>query len=87
MNSMNVPSKRSTFERKLDKLILALFSTLFTMCVIGAIGRLSFFRSIFLVCCIFSDSCPLPTSGAFKFKCPNFLHNFFAIKWCFRCCF
>ncbi|KAJ1687104.1 hypothetical protein LUZ63_018494 [Rhynchospora breviuscula] len=38
MNSMNVPSKRSTFERKLDKLILALFSTLFTMCVIGAIG-------------------------------------------------
>lgn len=47
MNSMNVPSKRSTFEKKLDKLILALFSTLFTMCVIGAIGRLSFFRSIF----------------------------------------
>lgn len=47
MNSMNVPSKRSTFERKLDKLILALFSTLFTMCVIGAIGRLSLFHSIF----------------------------------------
>lgn len=38
MNSMNVPSKRSTLERKLDKLILALFCTLFTMCLIGAIG-------------------------------------------------
>uniref|UniRef100_N1QPZ3 Phospholipid-transporting ATPase 3 n=1 Tax=Aegilops tauschii TaxID=37682 RepID=N1QPZ3_AEGTA len=40
MNSMNVPSKRSTLEKKLDKLILALFATLFTMCVIGAIGRM-----------------------------------------------
>uniref|UniRef100_A0A2P2LHY8 Phospholipid-transporting ATPase n=1 Tax=Rhizophora mucronata TaxID=61149 RepID=A0A2P2LHY8_RHIMU len=38
MNSMNVPSKRSTLERKLDKLILILFGTLFFMCVIGAIG-------------------------------------------------
>ncbi|XP_011034150.1 PREDICTED: phospholipid-transporting ATPase 3 [Populus euphratica] len=38
MNSMNVPSKRSTLERKLDKLILALFGTLFIMCLIGAIG-------------------------------------------------
>ncbi|GLT86354.1 hypothetical protein SLE2022_044990 [Rubroshorea leprosula] len=38
MNSMNVPSKRSTLERKLDKLILILFGTLFTMCLIGAIG-------------------------------------------------
>ncbi|KAJ6323717.1 hypothetical protein OIU76_011083 [Salix suchowensis] len=38
MNSMNVPSKRSTLERKLDKLILALFATLFIMCLIGAIG-------------------------------------------------
>ncbi|KAM7269267.1 hypothetical protein ACFE04_024764 [Oxalis oulophora] len=38
MNAMNVPSKRSTLERKLDKLILALFGTLFTMCCIGAIG-------------------------------------------------
>ncbi|TVU31027.1 hypothetical protein EJB05_22691 [Eragrostis curvula] len=38
MNSMNVPSKRSTLEKKLDKLILALFATLFMMCVIGAIG-------------------------------------------------
>ncbi|XVE75160.1 hypothetical protein DITRI_Ditri12bG0073100 [Diplodiscus trichospermus] len=38
MNSMNVPSKRSTLERKLDKLILTLFCTLFTMCLIGAIG-------------------------------------------------
>jgi hypothetical protein len=73
MNSMNVPSKRSTFERKLDKLILALFSTLFTMCVIGAIGRLSLFRSIFWFVSFCSNSCPLPTSGALRFKCPNFL--------------
>lgn len=39
MNAMNVPSKRSTLERKLDKLILTLFGTLFVMCLIGAIGR------------------------------------------------
>ncbi|KAH7515836.1 hypothetical protein FEM48_Zijuj10G0068500 [Ziziphus jujuba var. spinosa] len=38
MNTMNVPSKRSTLERKLDKLILTLFATLFAMCLIGAIG-------------------------------------------------
>ncbi|KAI3901768.1 hypothetical protein MKW98_013883 [Papaver atlanticum] len=38
MNSMNVPSKRSTLERKLDKLILTLFGALFCMCFIGAIG-------------------------------------------------
>ncbi|KAK9277681.1 hypothetical protein L1049_007228 [Liquidambar formosana] len=38
MNAMNVPSKRSTLERKLDKLILALFGGLFIMCLIGAIG-------------------------------------------------
>ncbi|XP_010255676.1 PREDICTED: phospholipid-transporting ATPase 3-like [Nelumbo nucifera] len=38
MNAMNVPSKRSTLERKLDKLILALFGGLFFMCLIGAIG-------------------------------------------------
>ncbi|KAI3954059.1 hypothetical protein MKW98_017883 [Papaver atlanticum] len=38
MNTMNVPSKRSTLERKLDKLILALFLFLFLMCVIGGIG-------------------------------------------------
>ncbi|KAI0516379.1 hypothetical protein KFK09_009052 [Dendrobium nobile] len=38
MNSMNVPSKRSTLERKLDKLILALFGGLFFMCLVGAIG-------------------------------------------------
>ncbi|WOL18362.1 phospholipid-transporting ATPase 3-like [Canna indica] len=38
MNSMSVPSKRSTLERKLDKLILALFCGLFLMCLIGAIG-------------------------------------------------
>ena len=39
MNSMNVPSKRSTLERKLDRLILTLFVVLFCMCLIGAIGR------------------------------------------------
>ncbi|KAJ9697349.1 hypothetical protein PVL29_009246 [Vitis rotundifolia] len=38
MNAMNVPSKRSTLERKLDKLILALFGGLFLMCLIGAIA-------------------------------------------------
>ncbi|XP_074274505.1 phospholipid-transporting ATPase 3-like [Silene latifolia] len=38
MNTMNVPSKRSTLERKLDMLILALFATLFMMCLIGSIG-------------------------------------------------
>lgn len=38
MNSMNVPSKRSTLERTLDKLILILFGVLFVMCIIGAIG-------------------------------------------------
>ncbi|CAN6483615.1 unnamed protein product [Victoria cruziana] len=38
MNTMNVPSKRSTLERKLDKLILTLFGALFSMCLIGAIG-------------------------------------------------
>ncbi|XP_039003611.1 phospholipid-transporting ATPase 3-like isoform X2 [Hibiscus syriacus] len=38
MNSMNVPSKRSTLERRLDKLILALFCTLFSMCLLGAMG-------------------------------------------------
>lgn len=38
MNAMNVPSKRSTLERRLDKLILMLFSVLFIMCLIGAIG-------------------------------------------------
>ena len=39
MNAMNVPSKRSTLEKKLDKLILTLFATLFMMCFIGAVGR------------------------------------------------
>ncbi|KAF6157302.1 hypothetical protein GIB67_004240 [Kingdonia uniflora] len=38
MNAMSVPSKRSTMEKKLDKLILTLFSILFLMCLIGAIG-------------------------------------------------
>ncbi|XP_051148424.1 phospholipid-transporting ATPase 3-like isoform X2 [Andrographis paniculata] len=38
MNSMKIPSKRSTLEKKLDKLILALFTVLFSMCLLGAIG-------------------------------------------------
>ncbi|CAM8938245.1 unnamed protein product [Rhodiola kirilowii] len=38
MNAMSVPSKRSTLERKLDKLILTIFCVLFTMCLLGAIG-------------------------------------------------
>ncbi|XP_019421458.1 PREDICTED: phospholipid-transporting ATPase 3-like [Lupinus angustifolius] len=42
MNAMNVPSKRSTLERKLDKLILILFATLFMMCFIGAVGSAIF---------------------------------------------
>lgn len=40
MNSMDVPSKRSTLELKLDMLILLLFGILFSICFIGAIGRL-----------------------------------------------
>lgn len=43
MNSMIVPSKRSTLEKKLDKLILIIFVGLFFMCLIGAIGRYTFF--------------------------------------------
>ncbi|KAJ4711220.1 Phospholipid-transporting ATPase [Melia azedarach] len=42
MNSMNIPSKRSTLERKLDRLILALFATLTVMCLIGATGSAIF---------------------------------------------
>ncbi|CAH9146659.1 unnamed protein product [Cuscuta epithymum] len=38
MNAMKIPSKRSTLEKKLDKLILTLFSVLFCMCFLGAIG-------------------------------------------------
>ncbi|PIM99982.1 P-type ATPase [Handroanthus impetiginosus] len=38
MNSMKIPSKRSTLEKKLDKLILTLFCVLFCMCLLGAIG-------------------------------------------------
>jgi phospholipid-transporting ATPase len=40
MNSMDVPSKRSTLELKLDLLISLLFCILFSICFIGAIGRL-----------------------------------------------
>ncbi|VVA90796.1 unnamed protein product [Arabis nemorensis] len=38
MNAMNAPSKRSTLEKKLDKLIITIFCVLVTMCLIGAIG-------------------------------------------------
>ncbi|GBG85508.1 hypothetical protein CBR_g40147 [Chara braunii] len=42
MNTMDVPSKRSTLERRLDRLILVLFCVLFGICFIGAIGSASF---------------------------------------------
>ncbi|XP_027096446.2 phospholipid-transporting ATPase 3 isoform X1 [Coffea arabica] len=38
MNAMKIPSKRSTLEKKLDKLILTLFCVLFCMCLLGAVG-------------------------------------------------
>ncbi|CAN4116247.1 unnamed protein product [Withania somnifera] len=38
MNAMKIPSKRSSLEKKLDKLILTLFCVLFCMCLLGAIG-------------------------------------------------
>ncbi|XP_010548246.1 PREDICTED: phospholipid-transporting ATPase 3 isoform X2 [Tarenaya hassleriana] len=38
MNTMNPPSKRSTLEKKLDKLIITIFCALVTMCLIGALG-------------------------------------------------
>ncbi|KAK4715680.1 hypothetical protein R3W88_014018 [Solanum pinnatisectum] len=37
MKSLKIPSKRSSLEKKLDKLILTLFSVLFSMCLLGAI--------------------------------------------------
>ncbi|KAG6549287.1 hypothetical protein Mapa_009273 [Marchantia paleacea] len=42
MNTMDVPSKRSTLERRLDKLILLLFAILFVLCFIGGIGSAVF---------------------------------------------
>ncbi|KAL2632249.1 hypothetical protein R1flu_016935 [Riccia fluitans] len=42
MNTMDVPSKRSTLERRLDKLILLLFAILFCLCFIGGIGSAIF---------------------------------------------
>ncbi|KAL4578301.1 hypothetical protein LXL04_014422 [Taraxacum kok-saghyz] len=36
MNAINVPSKRSTLERKLDKVIATLFGVLLCLCLIGA---------------------------------------------------
>ncbi|KAL6525831.1 hypothetical protein OROMI_030226 [Orobanche minor] len=38
MNSMKIPSKRSTLEKKLDKLILALFTVLFCMCLLDPLA-------------------------------------------------
>ncbi|KFK43333.1 hypothetical protein AALP_AA1G111300 [Arabis alpina] len=38
MNAMNAPSKRSTLEKKLDKLIITIFCALVIMCLIGSIG-------------------------------------------------
>nr|XP_043625949.1 phospholipid-transporting ATPase 3-like [Erigeron canadensis] len=38
MNAMNVPSKRSTLEKKLDKVIATLFGVLLSLCLVGAIG-------------------------------------------------
>ncbi|CAI5499410.1 unnamed protein product [Closterium sp. Naga37s-1] len=42
MNAMDVPSKRSTLERRMDLVILILFAILFTMCLIGAIASALF---------------------------------------------
>ncbi|CAI9761994.1 unnamed protein product [Fraxinus pennsylvanica] len=47
MNSMKIPSERSTLEKKLDKLILTLFSVLFCICLLGAIGRLLLEQKVF----------------------------------------
>ncbi|KAL5554018.1 hypothetical protein UlMin_041419 [Ulmus minor] len=55
MNTMNVPSKRSTLERKLDKLILTLFGTLFLMCLIGAIGSGVFIDKKYYYLGLFDD--------------------------------
>ena len=61
MNSMKIPSKRSTLEKKLDKLILALFTVLFCMCLLGSIGRFAYHHSVlevfYLVCFTFSKIC------------------------------
>lgn len=42
MNTMDVPSKRSTMERRLDSVILFLFLILFTLCFIGSVGSAVF---------------------------------------------
>ncbi|CAL9126684.1 unnamed protein product [Musa textilis] len=55
MNSMSVPSKRSTLERKLDKLILTLFGGLFLMCLIGAIGSGIFINRKYYYLGLFGD--------------------------------
>lgn len=38
MNSSRSPSKRSTIEKKLDKVILFMFALLFTLCTVGAVA-------------------------------------------------
>eukprot|EP00897_Mesotaenium_endlicherianum_P004048 jgi/Mesen1/3671/ME000202S02762 len=42
MNTMDVPSKRSTLERRMDVVILILFGILFTLCFIGGVARFGF---------------------------------------------
>ncbi|RAL40050.1 unnamed protein product [Cuscuta campestris] len=48
MNAMKIPSKRSTLEKKLDKLILMLFCVLFCMCVLGSIASGVFIDSKYI---------------------------------------
>lgn len=72
MNSMKIPSKRSTLEKKLDKLILTLFTVLFCMCLLGSIGRFaqypSYFsyRSLLLCTCTFSKICNVLSVDVFS---------------------
>lgn len=49
MNAMNAPSKRSTLEKKLDKLIITIFCVLLTMCLIGAIGWYGFSSILWII--------------------------------------
>lgn len=66
MNTMNAPSKRSTLEKKLDKLIITIFCALFMMCLIGAIGWYdNLLTSNFLQLFIFFISILLLILGAY----------------------
>lgn len=53
MNAMNAPSKRSTLEKKLDKLIITIFCALVIMCLIGSLGWYGFQSIFFLSSLIF----------------------------------